>query len=427
MASIDLTTLRILREREHYDRLHNIVPPALLDVVTATILSDYGRYFKENPGETRIDPAAFQSLFMGFWHPKLSPEQKMHYKMVLDQALTESVPKSISDSFVTNVVEQDYASRMAELLSKYNEGNDINITREIGRLIESATTDLQKKDKINYVEDSIGDLLMADENVKGVRWRLRCLQESLRPMIAGDFGLICGRPDTGKTTFLTDQLTHMASQLKTMYPNHPDPHILWVNNEGPGRRIKPRLYQSALQKSLAECVTMHKAGKLVPAYTKAVGAIDAIRIIDVHGWSHYDVEDVIKDTRPCIVVFDMIDNIRFAGMASGSRTDQALEAMYQQAREWCVKYNAIGLATSQISAEGDGMLFPGISMLKDSKTGKQGACDFQIMIGRSNDFNSESLRGIGIVKNKLRVPGAPGDPRAEVFFDGNAARYMDAD
>jgi replicative DNA helicase len=60
-------------------------------------------------------------------------------------------------------------------------------------------------------------------------------------------------------------------------------------------------------------------------------------------------------------------------------------------------------------------------------TGKQGAVDFQIMIGRSNDFNSESLRGIGVVKNKLRVPGQPGDPRAEVFFDGNGARYMDAD
>jgi replicative DNA helicase len=316
---------------------------------------------------------------------------------------------------------------MAELLTKYNDGGDVNITREIAKLVEKAELDLEKKSDIQFVDDDIGDLLSADEDVRGVRWRLRCLQESIRPMASGDFGLVCGRPDTGKTTFLTDNLTYMAPQLPEAFPDREEPFILWLNNEGPGRRIKPRLYQSAVGLSLPECVALHKKGKLVDAYIKAVGALNRIRILDIHGWNHYDVEDVIKQTRPCIIVFDMIDNIRFAGMAKGSRTDQALEAMYQEAREWCVKYGCIGLATSQISNEGDGLLFPTISMLKDSKTGKSGAVDFQIMLGRSNDFNSESLRGIGVVKNKLRIPGKPGDPRAEVFFDGNAAKYFEAD
>jgi replicative DNA helicase len=427
MAQVDLTCLRILREREDYDRLRRIIPEALLDPATDTILKDYGRYFKDNPDEERINLESFKSMFFGFWHPKLSPEQKTHYSLVLKQALKESVPDSIRQNFVSNIVEQDYAAKMAELLTKYNDGGDVNITREIAKLVEKAELDLEKKSDIQFVDDDIGDLLSADEDVRGVRWRLRCLQESIRPMASGDFGLVCGRPDTGKTTFLTDNLTYMAPQLPEAFPDREEPFILWLNNEGPGRRIKPRLYQSAVGLSLPECVALHKKGKLVDAYVKAVGALNRIRILDIHGWNHYDVEDVIKQTRPCIIVFDMIDNIRFAGMAQGSRTDQALEAMYQEAREWCVKYDAIGLATSQISNEGDGLLFPTISMLKDSKTGKQGAVDFQIMIGRSNDFNSESLRGIGVVKNKLRVPGMPGDPRAEVFFDGNGARYMDAD
>lgn len=427
MAQVDLTCLRILREREDYDRLRRIIPGSLLDTATDTILKDYGRFFKENKEHTKITFDEFSTSFFGFFHPKLSPEQKTHYNLVLKQALKGEVPDSIRQNFVSNLVEQDYAAKMAELLTKYNDGGDVNITREIGKLVEKAETDLEKKDVINFVDDDIGDLLSADEDVRGVRWRLRCLQESIRPMASGDFGLVCGRPDTGKTTFLTDNLTYMAPQLPEAFPEREEPFILWLNNEGPGRRIKPRLYQSAVGLSLPECVALHKKGELVDAYIKAVGALDRIRILDIHGWSHYDVEDVIKQTRPCIVVFDMIDNIRFAGMAQGSRTDQALEAMYQEAREWCVKYDAIGLATSQISNEGDGLLFPTISMLKDSKTGKQGAVDFQIMIGRSNDFNSESLRGIGVVKNKLRVPGKPGDPRAEVFFDGNGARYMDAD
>jgi replicative DNA helicase len=425
--AIDLTCLRILREREDFNRLRKIVPAALLDPATDTILTDYGRYFKENPGEKTIDFDAFKSMFFGFWHPKLSPEQAIHYSNVLKQAIRESVPDSVRQNFVSNIVEQDYAAKMAELLTQYNDGGDINITRAISKLVDQAEQDLERKTEIKFVDDDIGDLLTAGESAPGIRWRLRCLQESIRPMLPGDFGLVAGRPDTGKTTFLTDNLTYMAPQIVDMFPDRKEPYILWLNNEGPGRRIKPRLYQSALGLSIPECVAMHKEGKLVKAYTKSVGALNRIRIIDIHGWTHYDVEEVIKQTRPCIIVFDMIDNIKFAGMAQGSRTDQALEAMYQEAREWCVKYDAIGLATSQISNDGDGLLFPTLSMLKDSKTGKQGAVDFQIMIGRSNDFNSESLRGISLPKNKLRIPGMPGDPRAEVFFDGNGARYMDAD
>jgi replicative DNA helicase len=148
--------------------------------------------------------------------------------------------------------------------------------------------------------------------------------------------------------------------------------------------------------------------------------------MDIHDFWNYEVEEVIKKYNPALIVYDMIDNIKFAGQNAGARTDQVLESMYGWARKACVKYDAIGICTSQISNEGDGLLFPTMGMLKDSKTGKQGACDFQIMIGRSNDFNSEHTRGIGIVKNKLRVDGKPGDPRAEVIFDGNRSRYRDA-
>jgi replicative DNA helicase len=119
----------------------------------------------------------------------------------------------------------------------------------------------------------------------------------------------------------------------------------------------------------------------------------------------------------------MIDNIR--GFGSEARTDLQLEEMYKWARERSVKYDAIGLATSQISAEGDGLQFPTLSMLKDSKTGKQGACDFQLMIGASNDPNLEYSRYLSLPKNKLRRDGQPSDPRCEVRFQPNLARYED--
>jgi replicative DNA helicase len=70
-------------------------------------------------------------------------------------------------------------------------------------------------------------------------------------------------------------------------------------------------------------------------------------------------------------------------------------------------------------------MFPTLSSLKDSKTGKQGACDFQLMIGASNDPGLQSMRYIGLPKNKLRREGASGDPRATVQFNPMIARYED--
>jgi len=64
-------------------------------------------------------------------------------------------------------------------------------------------------------------------------------------------------------------------------------------------------------------------------------------------------------------------------------------------------------------------------MLKDSKTGKQGACDFQLMIGSVDDPMMRMARFIGLPKNKLRLPDGPSSPDAEVIFDAIRSRYKD--
>jgi replicative DNA helicase len=119
----------------------------------------------------------------------------------------------------------------------------------------------------------------------------------------------------------------------------------------------------------------------------------------------------------------MIDNVR--GFNVGGDAHHRLEEMYKWARECAVKYDCVILATSQISAEGDGQQFPTLGMLKDSKTGKQGACDFQLMIGAVNDSNLEGVRWLSLPKNKLRREGASGDPKAEVRYLPQIARYKD--
>jgi len=424
--SLDITCLRIMRERQSFERFRRMLPASILEGATEHVLKDYGRYFKDHGDAERIPHSEFSTMFFGFYHPSFTAEQKTYYSGILKEALTKDVPPGIRESFIVQIKQQDYASQYAQLLSRYNDGEDIDLVRAIQRLSEKATFDLDKKVDVRFVDDDIGDLLKTTENAEGVQWRLLCMQEHTRGMIPGDFGVVAGRPDTGKTSFLTDNLTYFAPQIPTFQHLFHSNLIIWFNNEGPGKRIKPRLYQSALGLTIQELIELNKKGTLIEKYKKALGGC-RIEIIDIHGWKDYEVEEVIKQLMPALVVYDMIDNIKFTDIAQGSRTDQSLEAMYQVAREWTVKYEHIGVATSQISNEGDGLMFPGLGMLKDSKTGKQGACDFQIMIGRSNDFNQESGRGIGLPKNKLRLSGKPGNPQSTVHFDGARGRYSDLD
>ena len=143
------------------------------------------------------------------------------------------------------------------------------------------------------------------------------------------------------------------------------------------------------------------------------------------------VERVIADVNPGLVIFDMIDNIEFkGGMRAGhdARTDQVLEAQYQWARKLGVKYGHPVIATSQISAEveqqADTQCWPPMHALKDSKTGKQGAADLMIMIGRSSDPMCANARYISTPKNKLST-GGQSYIRQQVDIDIERAQYID--
>jgi replicative DNA helicase len=100
--------------------------------------------------------------------------------------------------------------------------------------------------------------------------------------------------------------------------------------------------------------------------------------------------------------------------------------MYQWGRDLAVRFDCPIIATSQISADGDGECFPTLPMLKDSKTGKQGAADLIITIGTSNDPSLEAMRFIGTTKNKLRLEGRPQTPRAQMMMDATGGRYVSA-
>ena len=395
----------------------------MLDDGTKVLMGDFAKYYKEFEVEV-IEHGPFLTWFNNFAHPKLSDERKVYFQSVLAK-IQEPLDERLEAGLHERLVAADTASKLTDLLERFGEGDEIDLGPALKAVVEQYDQDTNRKVKTPWVDVDIDRELEAVDQDVGFHWRQRAINEAMRPLIAGDFGILAARPDVGKTTMLTDAATYWAPQVDKLYPGE-GRHILWFNNEGPGKRIVSRCYQSALNATYSDLVNRSKAGTIRQDYIDATGGRDnIIRVYDVHDFWNHEIEDIIRAFPPAIVIFDMLDNIKFGGLANnnGQRTDQLLEAMYQWGRVIGVKHDCAVLATSQISADGEELAYPKLGMLKDSKTGKQGAADFIMTVGYQSA--SPDNRYLGLTKNKLAREGGPKRLETNVIFDGSRGRYVE--
>lgn len=410
--SIDIRLLQCLQDRDVFIKLKGCIPLEALESNTRTIVQDIGQYFDKFDHET-LDPESFKTWALMFRHATFSDDQKTIFQHLV-RKMTEAPPDGVKDAILSELHELRMATDLGNAVHKWNEGELPLLSEKINCILNRYKTDSGFKPE-SWIQVDIGELLDEVQDNAGLRWRLSALNSSMRGLRPGDFGIVAARPDKGKTTFFASEATFLAQQLPD------DKNIVWLNNEGLGRRIIPRLYQAAIGCTLSELVRRRDRGTLDREYASFLTRPDRIRIHDIHGMYIGQIERILEEANAGVVVVDMIDHIR--GFSDGARTDLQLEEMYKWFRELCVRYGFIGLASSQISADGDGLQYPGLSCLKDSKTGKQGACDFQLMIGARNEDGWGNYRYMSLPKNKLRREGSPGDLRAEVMFRPDIARY----
>lgn len=427
--SLDITLLQMMKHRKKFNKLIRVVETRAVSQQTGIVIADFKKYFADVT-DCDVIPVAteFHTWFTMVAHPKLAPEQSAIYAQMFKAVQQE--PNELAEQMLMGrLLETNLAQAISDGLEQFARGDEIDFQKRIRDLLGNYDNDVARKVNLPWVPV---DESLFDEDVRndGFQWRWECLQETLRPLRGGDFIILAGRPDKGKTTALTDLCTYFATQLDTVYKGNPDKQrIIWLNNEGPGKRILKRIVQSAFGCKTSDLVAKQQAGTLWTDYEAVIkGHRTTISVVDIHGFKSWQVEEIFKNFPPGLVVFDMIDNVKFDGEIGngGQRTDQILETMYQWGRDLAVRFDCPIIATSQISADGDGEIFPTLPMLKDSKTGKQGAADVIITIGTSNDPSLENYRFIGTTKNKLRLEGKPQSPRAKMIMDATGGRYVSA-
>jgi replicative DNA helicase len=411
------------------------VPKQALQPLTSELLTDFGVFFKEFPDSKKIEHGPFLMWYRGFRHPSLKDDSFGLYQAVIQKSMDDVSPE-LEAGLMERLVAADTAARVTGLLERWQRGDEVDLYAELRQNVERFEQQVDRKVKNPQVLDPIEDLLKAEENDTGLHWRLPCLNRHIKPVRGGDFIIVAARPDKGKTSFCAAELTFMAAQLDQVYPGE-NRSILWFNNEGPGNKIIMRNFQAALGATVEDLVKLSNTPSVDPKYKTLVrekyaaalgGRAGALRVFDIHDMWNHEVEDIMRLYNPGVVLFDMVDNIKFGGEANnnGQRTDQLLEAMYQWARLMGVKHDCGVIATSQLSADADGVSYPTLPQLKDSKTGKQGAADVIITLGALNDPVLEQSRYIGCTKNKKQRTGKRNSPNQEVYFDSQKSRYVEA-
>jgi replicative DNA helicase len=424
--SIDITLLQLLRERERFVKLARSVPERALDPGIAALLKDMGAYFHEFPNAVRCEAPQFMTWWRLGRGKKAKEETAAKIGAIMSR-VDQGCDPVLEAGMMRRLAEAAAAADTVALATKYHDGEEIDLRQGLQAIAEEYDSFVLADADDPTLACDIESLLAEDEDDTGIHWRLNCLNRSMRPLRAGDFGLFAARPDRGKGTFIASEATFWAPQVEKEFG--PDRPIVIMVNEGPGKRVWPRLYSAAIGIDTDGLIKQSNAGTLRQSYADSVGGnSNVIQIVEIHGRSAYEVEKMLARLNPSIWVIDMLAHVRWGGSGAngGTRTDQIAEAQAQWARELCVKREMIGMATVQLSAEAEGIQFPPMSQLKDSRTGLQGANDFIIIAGSSNDPMLATSRYIGVPKNKNRRAGAPGNPMAEVMFDAQRARYEDS-
>jgi replicative DNA helicase len=403
----DITLLQAMRSRSNYANYAKFINRDAITKEGEMLLDDIGEYFKQFPDIQEITELdKFNTWFNHVRHIDLKKDKREQFTNLINRMGGEY-------NGTVNVLLDHYEKQAA--FDKI-----VDVIKNNGNLdtIESL---VNKYKKNTTVEDLYQDMTLEhiDEEPSrehGLKWRLPVLNQSLGSVILGDFGVIAGVPNTGKTAFLISEVSHMAQQL-------PEGKIvLWFNNEGLDSEIRNRIIQSTLNKTYDEIV--QNPSSSMSEYNRHMGMPNRIQVIKAT-WQHYTtIEKIIKyeKDRVGLIVLDMLDKIKgFEGRGKSETSDEK----YDRAYEWALGLSIIFapvLATSQTCALGEDvykMRYPGMDDLKGSRIAKQGNARFILMIGRDNvEEQHTGTRFLSSPKNKVGV-----NFQAEVTIDKLRARY----
>ena len=312
------------------------------------------------------------------------------------------------EEYVERHINRCRANEVLQLAMKAVEGKGAEWSDIVTYVTDAPVVQI---DEVKLVSHRLAELFQNVDGI-GMQWPLTILNQSIGRLRKGMFGFVFARPETGKTTFISHVVMHMARQTEGV--------VIWFNNEEEGESVAIRQYQSAF--GVGSEALWADIQKYDNEWKRIFG--DRVKLVDEPAITKGMVERLCKQYNPSLIVFDQLDKIH--GF-HGDRDDQKFKAMYQWARELAKRYGPV-IAVCQAAGTGDGKLYLEMNDVDMSRTAKQGEADFMIGIGR-DPSKSEFIRGISVLKNKgtkesTCIP-ALRHVKAQVIIQPTLGQYVD--
>lgn len=416
--TIESALLRAITKREDYDKVCHYVNSDAIDDHTRAVCSIMDKYWQMcDPTTEMASMDTVRSMFFSA-NPSIEEATRAVYEELFSR-MCQPLTKHEQAVIINNLIEQELAVQVANAISKYEQGEEIDLIELVFALGEEA------RDKMTLVTESnfatLDSLKERNHSAIAYLWPLNCLAAAFKPMTGAIQTIVAGLSDIGKTSFALN----IAAAWAIQSGGKP---ILWMNNEGDKNAVLKRSYTIMLGVTEDVIDQWLEDGTLYAKMHEKYGTETPLRVYDIHKMDGRQVEELIKKVHSTVgvggVFFDMIDNIDIYVKNKQSRTDQVLEAKYQWSRALGVELDYPTVAMSQQSESNDYQQWPNKSMLKDSKVGKQGASDNIMFVTQPEDDTIQDERYISAPKNKTASRGSQ-RLRAAVKFSRDTGTFYD--
>jgi hypothetical protein len=376
------------------------------------VYSVLDNFHRQNENKTSLSVSDLANLLFAS-----SAKDKDYYAGVLEQLANLEVSEDTTLKLIQSILAHKKLKEIS--LAAYDVTEGKLEPEKMKHLLEAYLTQTEEQEKgetFDFISDDLEELAHDTIKKPGLRWRLTALNQMLGSLRKGDFGFIFARPETGKTTFLASETTFMSEQL-----GDDDGPVIWFNNEEQGNKVKLRCYQAALGLTMTQLFS-NLAGNRDGYLAKTKGKH---KIFDSGIIHKSTVEQVCKQYKPSLVIFDQIDKI--TGF-NNDREDLRLGQIYQWGRELAKEYCPV-IAVCQADGTGEGQKWLTMANVANAKTAKQAEADWIVGIGKIADAGYENLRFLHPSKNKLMgdedtIPDMR-HGRKEVLINAGIARYED--
>lgn len=386
---MELALIKLLETRENYNSFRNLFDLKIFSEEVQTLVKDVDDYYKSEV--EFIDWENFSSWFKIVQHPKLSEDKAKIYDLLIKKIPEIEVDKNV----LINLINKEYATKIFDVSSRVAEGDKERSLHEVENYLSSWQTKVEELEHgdSKLVEFDIDDLLNSVVGSGGLTWRLDCLNQALGPIRPGDFITFAKRPDSGGTSWLCSEATHMAKQMH-------DQQVLYFNNEESGKKIQWRLLQAALGWTTAQIKENPREAKEKYDLLYELHSSKILVFTNIH--NIWEMESRLQRHNPGLIIIDQLWNMKGYEKVTNGETDRQ-GMLFRRTRELAGEHAPV-INVHQLGGQAENKQFPDMSDLYYSQTSIQAHCDALITMGRLDKPGYEYARFLNICKNKLASP-----------------------